>query len=312
MCTTNCVGQARTTDCCRNAFQQSRIFNQHGCCSHFAQAPAPTASSDPFHLLWPHRVSPNLFAADPGCRDSCGVVGRIPAWVAGCLFDVFGGTVREHKFVATPHAPVPRFVSSSVSPACQSPITAVSTLSRSACFFYAAFDSLFPPLRVPAGVACHSTLVATTAQRWQGFWTSGVRSGKCGRTGGRGQSCLEIVADGLPLFQGAQLAVDTTLVSVLRRDGVPRQRSTTQSSQARGAAHGLWSWPGKWEAGGPRNVMSSSTSWRRPICARGLARCGGTDGRLSWLAALPKPLPFLCWSTGAVWVPMVTLHSPLR
>ena len=39
--------------------------------------------------------------------------------------------------------------------------------------------------------------------------------------------CLEIVADGLPLFQGAQLAVDTTLVSVLRRDGVPRQRSTT-------------------------------------------------------------------------------------
>ena len=40
--------------------------------------------------------------------------------------------------------------------------------------------------------------------------------------------CLEIVADGLPLFQGAQLAVDTTLVSVLRRDGVPRQRSTTQ------------------------------------------------------------------------------------
>ena len=32
---------------------------------------------------------------------------------------------------------------------------------------------------------------------------------------------LEIVADGLPLFQGAQLEVDTTLVSALRRDGVP-------------------------------------------------------------------------------------------
>ena len=32
---------------------------------------------------------------------------------------------------------------------------------------------------------------------------------------------LEIVADGLPLFQGAQLAVDTTLVSALRHDGVP-------------------------------------------------------------------------------------------
>ena len=32
---------------------------------------------------------------------------------------------------------------------------------------------------------------------------------------------LEIVADGLPLFHGAQLAVDTTVVSVLRRDGTP-------------------------------------------------------------------------------------------
>ena len=39
--------------------------------------------------------------------------------------------------------------------------------------------------------------------------------------------CLEMVTDGLLLYQGAQLAVDTTLVSVLRRDGFPRQRSTT-------------------------------------------------------------------------------------
>ena len=30
---------------------------------------------------------------------------------------------------------------------------------------------------------------------------------------------LEVVADGLPLFGGAQLAIDTTLVSALRRDG---------------------------------------------------------------------------------------------
>ena len=33
---------------------------------------------------------------------------RIRAWVEGCLLDVFGGTVREHKFVGAPHAPVPR------------------------------------------------------------------------------------------------------------------------------------------------------------------------------------------------------------
>ena len=33
---------------------------------------------------------------------------------------------------------------------------------------------------------------------------------------------LEVVVDGLPLFGGAQLAVDTTLVCVLRSDGRPR------------------------------------------------------------------------------------------
>ena len=32
---------------------------------------------------------------------------------------------------------------------------------------------------------------------------------------------LEVVADGLPLFHGAQLAIDTTLVSPLSRDGLP-------------------------------------------------------------------------------------------
>ena len=33
----------------------------------------------------------------------------------------------------------------------------------------------------------------------------------------------EVVADGLPLFGGAQLAIDTTLVSPIRADGLPRQ-----------------------------------------------------------------------------------------
>ena len=32
-CTTNSVGPVWTTDCCWNAFQQCRIFNQRGCCS---------------------------------------------------------------------------------------------------------------------------------------------------------------------------------------------------------------------------------------------------------------------------------------
>ena len=36
---------------------------------------------------------------------------------------------------------------------------------------------------------------------------------------------LEVVADGLPLFGGAQLAIDTTLVSALRSDGSARRRA---------------------------------------------------------------------------------------
>ena len=35
---------------------------------------------------------------------------------------------------------------------------------------------------------------------------------------------LEVVADGLPLFHGAQLAVDTTIVCTVRGDGAPRRQ----------------------------------------------------------------------------------------
>ena len=36
---------------------------------------------------------------------------------------------------------------------------------------------------------------------------------------------IEVVVDGLPLFHGAQLAVDTTLVSALKRNGEPRPQA---------------------------------------------------------------------------------------
>ena len=36
---------------------------------------------------------------------------------------------------------------------------------------------------------------------------------------------IEVIANGLPLWNGAQLAVDTTLVSPLTRDGQPRRRA---------------------------------------------------------------------------------------
>ena len=43
---------------------------------------------------------------------------------------------------------------------------------------------------------------------------------------------LEVVADGLPLFHGAQLAVDTTLVCTVRADGTPRRRCATTDGAA--------------------------------------------------------------------------------
>ena len=37
------------------------------------------------------------------------------------------------------------------------------------------------------------------------------------------------MVDGLPLFQGAQLAIDTTLVCFLTREGVAQPRTATMS-----------------------------------------------------------------------------------
>ena len=43
---------------------------------------------------------------------------------------------------------------------------------------------------------------------------------------------IEVVVDGLPLFHGAQLAVDTTLVSALKRDGGARARAAATDGAA--------------------------------------------------------------------------------
>ena len=101
---------------------------------------------------------------------------------------------------------------------------------------------------VPADVAANLTNLAIIVQRapWQGCWREGatrwrsLRS-KCAErlelefppnsTSGTwtwlsstildGRR-LEVVADGLTLWHGAQFAIDATLVSPLRRDGSPR------------------------------------------------------------------------------------------
>ena len=43
---------------------------------------------------------------------------------------------------------------------------------------------------------------------------------------------LEVVADGLPLFGGAQLAIDTTLVASVRADGLPSRRCAIEDGAA--------------------------------------------------------------------------------
>ena len=78
---------------------------------------------------------------------------------------------------------------------------------------------------------------------------------------------VEILADGLPLFGGAQLAVDATLVSALRAmdQPTPMLRTSTEQfhSQLEGgkktprARAGWLYWQAKWEADGRRKLGGS-------------------------------------------------------
>ena len=125
----------------------------------------------------------------------------------------------------------------------------------SASFSCVACGSLFPLPAVFAGVAVHSISVATTVLHvlWRGSWevagsqwsrlqlvcvaklvavclstlqfATSMLDGVPDVADGRQ---LEVVADGLPLFHGAQIAVDTTFVSVLRRDGTPHPRCSNE------------------------------------------------------------------------------------
>ena len=119
---------------------------------------------------------------------------------------------------------------------------------------------------------------------------------------------LEIVADGLPLFQGAQLAVDTTPVSALRRDGVPHSRAENHDGAVLDAARRrkertypeLTGHFGRTrlvvlagEVAGRWSAVISSVSWRKrkqgenpAICGPEHAKLGGTGGRRSWLEKL--------------------------
>ena len=59
---------------------------------------------------------------------------------------------------------------------------------------------------------------------------------------------LEVVADGLPLFGGAQLAIDTTVVSALHADGTARRRGNAGPTPSwLGCTEGRASWSSLWK-----------------------------------------------------------------
>ena len=116
------------------------------------------------------------------------------------------------------------------------------------------FAFLFPCLLTLAGVAVLSTALATTAQvvRGQvlgrrGFALESATARVCREAGARvstniflrdldllgipatDQRRIEVIAEGLPAFHGAQLAIDTTLVSPVRADGAPHQRCSEEN-----------------------------------------------------------------------------------
>ena len=78
---------------------------------------------------------------------------------------------------------------------------------------------------------------------------------------------IEVIANGLPLWGGAQLAVDTTLVSPLTRAGHPRMRrgqyrgtALTQNSSGIGGAASLSSGLKLEDVGAKRPQLSSGSS----------------------------------------------------
>ena len=85
----------------------------------------------------------------------------------------------------------------------------------------------------PADVAANLILLAIIARRamWQGSWEGGGMLWNALL-----HRCVELVADGLTLWRGAQLAIDTTLVSPLRRDGSARNRAANIDGAALDAA----------------------------------------------------------------------------
>ena len=141
------------------------------------------------------------------------------------------------------------------------PFISRATMSRawsrrfSDCCSFGVSVCLSPSLFALAGVAVFSTALATTGRgvRWRGCWAVEgshwktqppafavrdvrtnvfVRDLDLAMFDNMDERRLEVVVDGLPLFRGAQLAVDTTLVCPLTRESRARPRCATKNGAA--------------------------------------------------------------------------------
>ena len=131
---------------------------------------------------------------------------------------------------------------------------------------------------------------------------------------------LEVVADWLTLWRGAQLAIDTTMVSPLRRDGTARPRAANhdgaalEDARSRKGGHLPRTFWGRRESS-PRGGSRSGREVERGNCAvphrigeasrrggavgsprPGRGSMGATLERYLWRARLPEPSQCRCWT----------------
>ena len=117
-----------------------------------------------------------------------------------------------------------------------------------------------------------------------------------GRPGSRR---LEVVAGGLPLFHGAQLAIDTPLVSPVGWDGLPRPHCVSEDGAALTIARRSWertypeltgrfgrasSWSSlaKWAGGGPLRCilrqLAKAKACTKPVSQQTPGQHGSVGG----------------------------------
>ena len=133
---------------------------------------------------------------------------------------------------------------------------------------------------------------------------------------------LEVVADGLSLWRGAQLAIDTTLVSLLSRDGSTtelhhrgRRKEATYPELSGEGGRALLAAEvgGRWsvETAQFLSALAKAKAQSAPHLLQGRWRLRGCAGGVPlWLAQQHGPSQSLCW-TGALCQGRVTPFRPL-